>query len=75
LALEKSEHDPNIFSDIYSEGFVFNAEAEAAALNDPTTDDSGVRVSRHVRRSALRPVAVIISTGWFDHKRTSHQQG
>jgi hypothetical protein len=34
LALEKSEHDPNIFSGIFSEGFVFRFpdKCEAAAL-------------------------------------------
>jgi hypothetical protein len=33
-----------------------NVLAEAATLNDPATDDSGVRVSKHVRRAALRPI-------------------
>ena len=57
---EKSEHDPNILHAICSKTFVFNAVAEAAALNDPTTDDSGVQVSRHVRRGALRRNEVIL---------------
>jgi hypothetical protein len=57
---EKSEHDPNILHAICSKSFVFNAVAEAAALNDPTTDDSGVQVSRHVRRGALRRNEVIL---------------
>jgi hypothetical protein len=40
LALEKSEHDPNIFSRIYSEGFVVNILAQAATLNNPATRDA-----------------------------------
>ena len=32
---KKSEHDPNIFSAICSEGFGFNAGAEAVAISGP----------------------------------------
>ena len=43
---EKSEHDPNILHAICSEGFVFNAAAKAATLNDPATGEAWVQVFR-----------------------------
>jgi len=56
-ALEKSEHDPNIFSGIYSEGFVFNAVAEAAAINDPATLDPVFRFPGKVDVADLLDIA------------------
>jgi hypothetical protein len=40
----KSEHDPNIFSGICSEDFVFNILAQAATLNNPATCDAFFKV-------------------------------
>jgi hypothetical protein len=53
LALEKSEHNPNIFSGIFSEGLVFNALAEAATLNDPGPHHVCVLISRQMRSGGI----------------------
>jgi len=57
--VKKSERDPNIFSAICSEGFVFNVLAEAATLNAPATRDPVFGFPDKCRAAALRPNADI----------------
>jgi uncharacterized membrane protein YdcZ (DUF606 family) len=45
--------NPNIFSGIFSESFVFCAVAEAATLNNPATHHVCVLISRQMRSGCI----------------------